>query len=132
MFPITMAFGVLILTLVTLLAVNTTRTRFKTPRDPSPEQRETLRRAIRTHGNNFEHGVTVILLMLFYEVSGGSATLLCSLGLAYLVLRLVYSFGYLTKPAGLPQQLGAGGTYLIELTLIVLVFIAVFAKSAVG
>lgn len=132
MFPITISFGVVIIALVTLLAINTTRTRFKTPREPSAEQRETLRRAIRTHGNNFEHGVTVILLMLFYEVSGGSATVLCSLAAAYLLLRVIYSYGYLTKPASLPQQVGAGGTYLIELALVVLVLIAAFGKSAVG
>lgn len=130
MFPITISFGALILALVTLLAINTTRTRFKTPREPSAQQREALRRAIRTHGNNFEHGVTVILLMLFYEVSGGSATVLCGLGAAYLFLRLLYSFGYLTKPAGLAQQVGAGGTYLVELTLIVMVLIAAFRPAA--
>ncbi|MDX1497600.1 MAG: MAPEG family protein [Salinisphaeraceae bacterium] len=128
MFPITTSFAVLILALITLLAINTTRVRFKTPREPTPQQREALRRAIRTHGNNFEHGVTVILLMLFYEVSGGSATVLCGLGLAYLLLRLIYSFGYLTKPASLPQQLGAGGTYLIELVLVLMVLWSVFAK----
>ncbi|MGB1581644.1 MAG: MAPEG family protein [Nevskiales bacterium] len=130
MFPITTSLAVLILALITLLAINTTRVRLKTPREPSAEQREALRRAMRTHGNNFEHGVTVILLMLFYEVSGGSATLLCGLGLAYLLLRLVYSFGYLTRPASLPQQLGAGGTYLIELTLVVMVLWSVLAKHA--
>lgn len=121
MFPITIAFGTLIVGLVTVFAINTTRVRGKTPRDPSAEQREALRRAIRTHGNNFEHGVTVILLMMFLELSGGSANVLCSIGTVYLLGRLVYSYGYLTKPASKPQLLGAGVTYLVELVLLGLI-----------
>ncbi|GEM_PF-3770754 len=121
MFPITIAFGTLILALITLLAMNTTRVRGKTPRDPSPQQREALRRAIRTHGNNFEHGIPVILLMLFYELNGGDANILCGIGTVYLLTRVAYSFGYLTRPASMPQMIGAGLTYLVELSLLVLV-----------
>ena len=132
MFPITIAFGTLILTLVTLLAINTTRLRGKTPRNPTPEQKEALRRAMRTHGNNFEHGVPVILLMLFYEVSGGSATALCTVGSIYLAMRVIYSLGYLTKPGAMLQIVGAGMTYLIEIALIVMVAMAMFTTSAAG
>ncbi len=123
MAPITIAFGSLILLLITLLAVNTTRTRMKTPRDPSPEEREALRRAMRAHGNNFEHGVPVILLLMFYELNGGEANVLCGLGTLYLLARLAYSYGFLSKPASLPQMLGAGVTYLIELALLGLLLI---------
>lgn len=121
MFPITIAFGTLILLLVTVLAINTTRMRRGTPRDATPEQKEALRRAIRTHGNNFEHGVTVILLMMFYELSGANAATLCSIGVVYLATRLLYSYGYLSKPGSMPQIVSAGVTYLVEVTLIVLI-----------
>ena len=129
MFPITVVFGALILALITLLAINTTRLRARTPRDPSPEQKEALRRASRTHGNNFEHGVPVILLMLFLEASAGQPAVLCSIGVAYLLARLLYSYGYLTKPGAMAQVIGAGLTYLIELTLIGLVLGAAYVSS---
>lgn len=126
MFPITIAFGTLIIGLITLLAINTTRMRMKTPRDPSPTQREQLRRAMRAHGNNFEHGVPVILLMMFYELGGASATVLCSIGSLYLLARVVYCFGVFTRPGNLAQQLGAGVTYLIELALLGLLLLTLF------
>lgn len=121
MFPITIAFGTLIMLLVTLAAINTSRLRAKTPRDATPEQSEALRRAVRTHGNNFEHGVPVILLMMFYELNEGNATVLCSIGIIYLAARLLYSYGFLTRPGGTPQIIAASITYLVELALIVLV-----------
>lgn len=127
MFPITMAFGTLIIALIVVLAINTTRTRFKTPRNPSPEQSEALRRAMRAHGNNVEHGVPVILLMMFYELQGGATNLLCGIGAVYLLTRLLYSVGYYQKPAGKLMQLGAGLTYLVELALLGLVGLKLIA-----
>lgn len=132
MFPITIAFGSLILLLVTVLAVNTSRLRMHLRADSPPEYKEAVRRASRTHGNNFEHGVPVILLMLFYEVSGGSATVLCTIGSVYLGFRAVYSFGYLSNPGRLAQQVGATVTYLTELALIVLVLMAAFGGQNGG
>lgn len=127
-FPITIVFGSLILLLVTLLAMNTTRVRARTPRDASPEQREALRRAMRTHGNNFEHGVPVILLMLFYEAGAGQPAVLCSIGSVFLLIRLIYSYGYLTRPGGTAQVIGAGLTYLTELVLVGLVLASVYVS----
>ena len=120
MFPITVLFGGLIIGLIIILAMNTTRTRMKTPRDPSAEQKEALRRAIRTHANNFEHGIPVILMMMFYEINVGDSTVLCGIGMTYLLSRVIYSLGYYTKPGAMLQQVGAGVTYLVELTLLVL------------
>lgn len=121
MFPITISFGLLILLLITVLAINTTRNRGKYTRSTDPADKEKIRRASRAHGNNFEHGVVVILLMLFYEVTGANAAVLCTLGTVYLVSRIAYAYGMLTRPGSPPMFIGAGVTYLIELTLIVLV-----------
>lgn len=126
MFPITIVFGSLIVLLITVLAMNTSRLRFRLRADSPADYKEAVRRASRTHGNNMEHGLPVILLMLFYEVSGGSASVLCSIGTAYLVIRLAYSFGYLTKPGKLAQVFGATATYLIELVLLFLVLSVAF------
>ena len=130
MFPLTIVFGSLIILLITGLAMNTSRLRAAIRRDSPPEQKEALRLASRTHGNNLEHGLPVILLMMFYEVSGGSAAVLCSIGTVYLTMRVIYSFGYLTKPGKLAQIVGAGVTYLTELVLVVLVLMAACAEMA--
>ena len=130
MFPITIVFGCLIILLITGLAMNTSRLRAGMRRDSPLEQKEALRLASRTHGNNLEHGLPVILLMLFYEVSSGSAVMLCSIGTVYLATRVVYSIGYLTKPGKLAQIVGAGVTYLTELVLVVLVLMAACAEMA--
>ena len=128
MFPITMVFGSLILLLITALAMNTSRLRFRLRADSPPAYKEAVRRASRTHGNNVEHGLPVILLMLFYEVSGGSTTVLCVIGTVYLGFRFIYSFGYLTKPGRIAQISGAAITYLTELALILLVLMVAFAR----
>ncbi len=121
MFPVTIAFGTLIIGLITVLAINTSRLRATMPRESAPEKKEALRRAMRAHGNNFEHGVPVILLMMFYELSGANLTVLCSIGLVYLVARLLFSYGMITRPVGTPHLIGATATYLVELALIGLV-----------
>ncbi|MGH8529721.1 MAG: MAPEG family protein [Nevskiales bacterium] len=126
MFPITISFGVLILLLITVLAMNTTRNRGKYTKSSDPADKEKIRRASRAHGNNLEHGLVVILLMLFYEVTGANAALLCSLATAYLLVRVSYAYGMLSKPGSIPMVVGAGLTYLIELILIVLVGINAF------
>ncbi len=130
MFPITIVFGGLIILLITVLAMNTSRLRFRLRANSPQEFKEAVRRASRTHGNNFEHGIPVLLLMLFYEVSGGSAAVLCSIGAVYLGTRLVYSFGFLTNPGRLAQVTGATLTYLVELVLIGLVLMTALGSGA--
>lgn len=118
--PITTHFALVILLLIVLLAFNTSRQRIRHRGSKDPAAAEAIRRASRTHGNNFEHGVVVILLMLFCELNGAGTALLVGAGAAYLVARAIYSYGYLTAPARRAMFIGASATYAIEAMLIVL------------
>jgi uncharacterized membrane protein YecN with MAPEG domain len=118
MTPVTASFAVLILLLLTLLAMNTSRQRFRAGRSTDPKMKEQIRRASRAHGNLFEHGTTVLLLMFFYEANGGAVRVLCIIGTVFLLARLSYSWGMLRKPASPPMMAGAAITYLAELALI--------------
>lgn len=115
---VTASFAVLIVLLLTLLAMNTTRLRFTKARSTDPADKEAIRRASRAHGNTLEHGLPVLLLMFFYEMYGGGVTTLCLIGTTFVAMRLVYVYGMLTKPGSLPMQFGAAITYLVELTLL--------------
>ncbi len=117
--PITAAFALAILLLITLLAANTSRLRMRHRGSKDPAAAEEIRRASRAHGNNLEHGIVVILLMLFCELSGAGAPLLGGAGAAYLLARLGYSYGYLTAPGRRAMFFGAAATYAIEAILIV-------------
>lgn len=68
MATITASFVVLIVLLLTLLAMNTTRLRFGKGSSTDPADRALIRAASRAHGNTLEHGLPVLLLMFFYEV----------------------------------------------------------------
>lgn len=115
---VTASFAVLILSLLTLLAMNTTRLRFRQARSTDPQKKEEIRRASRAHGNLFEHGIPVLLLMFFYEMNGGAVRVLCIIGTVFLLGRLTYVYGIITRPASPPMQLGATITYLVEVLLI--------------
>ena len=116
--PITSAFALAILLLITLLAANTSRLRIRHRGSKDPAAAEAIRRASRAHGNNLEHGIVVILLMLFCELSGAAAPLLAGAGAAYLLARLVYSYGYLAS-RGRAMFAGATVTYGVEAVLLV-------------
>lgn len=118
MATVTASFALLIILLLTVLAMNTTRLRFGTARSTDPADRERVRRASRAHGNTLEHGLPVLLLMFFYEVNGGDVSTLCIVGTAFIAIRFVYVYGILTRPGGKPMQAGAGLTYLLEATLL--------------
>jgi uncharacterized membrane protein YecN with MAPEG domain len=118
MATVTASFTVLVVLLLTVLAMNTTRLRFSKARSTDPADREAIRRASRAHGNTLEHGLPVLLLMFFYEINGGDIRTLCIIGTVFIAVRLVYAYGILTRPASKPMQMGAGLTYLIELILL--------------
>lgn len=117
-FPITITFGTLYLLLITVLALNTSRHRAKPGALKDPQLKTNVQRASRAHGNTLEHSLPVILLMLFAEVQGSNATVICTLASVFLAARLIYAWGMLSKPGGMPMVIAAGVTYLIELVLI--------------
>jgi uncharacterized membrane protein YecN with MAPEG domain len=126
MATVTASFAVLVVLLLTVLAMNTTRLRFTKSRSSDPADKEAIRRASRAHGNTLEHGLPVLLLMYFYEVNGGDIRTLCIAGTAFIAARLIYVYGMLTKPGSQPMQLGAAATYLIELVLVGLLAAVLF------
>jgi uncharacterized membrane protein YecN with MAPEG domain len=125
MATVTASFAAILVLLLTLLGINTTRHRFRGGKLTDPVLRETVRRASRAHGNTFEHAIPVLLLMFFYEVNGGVVSWLCTIGTVFVLARLSYAYGCITKPGSQPMQLGAGVTYLVELVLVGLVVAAV-------
>lgn len=120
MATVTAAFAALIVLLLTILAINTTRLRFGKGRSTDPGDRAQIRAASRAHGNTLEHALPVLLLMFFYEVNGGDTRLLCAIGIAFIVIRIIYVYGMLQRFGSRPMQLGAGLTYLLELVLLAL------------
>lgn len=122
MATVTASFALLVVLLITLLAMNTTRTRLTKMRSSDPADKEAIRRASRAHGNTMEHGLPVLLLMFFCEINGANISILCVLGTVFVASRLVYVYGLFKKPASIPMQAGAGVTYLVELCLLALLF----------
>ncbi|MEZ4449758.1 MAG: MAPEG family protein [Nannocystaceae bacterium] len=118
MAPITASFAAIVGALLTALAINTTRLRLRHGRNLTPEATESIRRASRAHGNTFEHGVPLLLLMFFAETHGAPHTWLCVIGTAFVVARFFYVYGMLTRPASTPMRIGAGSTYALEIVLL--------------
>ena len=118
MAPITATYTALLLGLVTVLALNTSRLRVRSRRAPERVTKEAIGRASRAHGNTLEHTLPLLLLLFFCESYGVAASLLCSIGAAFLVARLLYVYGMLTRPASPPMFAGATVTYALELLLV--------------
>jgi uncharacterized membrane protein YecN with MAPEG domain len=130
MAPISASFALLIGALLTALAINTTRLRLRHGRDRSQGALEQIRRASRAHGNTLEHGLLVLLLLFFAETHGASAAALCLLGALFVLARISYVFGMLTRPTSTPMKIGAGLTYTLEITLLSLLARALLAPAA--
>lgn len=119
MAPVTSAHAALFGALLTALAINTTRCRLRARRNPDPvAAKEAIGRASRAHGNTLEHGLPLLLLLLCAELNGGSAAWICGIGATFLVARVFYVYGMLTRPASMPMRIGAGTTYLLEIVTI--------------
>lgn len=78
-----------------------------------------LMRAIRLHGNTAEHVPIYLLLSLIYELSAGTSCFLITVGAVFLLSRLLFTWGMLTKTFTRRRQVGALGTYLTQLILAV-------------
>jgi len=77
-----------------------------------------LERAIRRHGNLAENAGIFVVGFLLLELSRFSATLLVSLCVAFVVVRLFHAVGLSRENTNNPLRLiGGVGTYLTGLTL---------------
>jgi uncharacterized protein len=113
-------FSGLSLLLLTGLAVNVSLSRLRHKVFLGDGEIKALQVAIRTHSNALEHLVPLLLLLILYELLGGSKTIVDGLGLGILVWRTAHAVGYLGR-LGSVQQFGSYGTYLMELVLPALV-----------
>ena len=117
--------------LIVALAMNVSRLRVKTRvslgdgvGDPAsgPGDYE-LSRARRAHANAAENAVIMMPLVLIYEFIGGNPLILMILCGIFFLCRVVHASGLLHKATTLRRRAGALGTYLIEITLAVLVLV---------
>ncbi|MGC6497389.1 MAG: MAPEG family protein [Candidatus Puniceispirillaceae bacterium] len=70
------------------------------------DDRHSLERAIRGHGNFAEYTPIMLVLMLIAEQSGGSATLLHSCGAMFLFGRLAHGFCFGFMKHSMPLRTG--------------------------
>jgi uncharacterized membrane protein YecN with MAPEG domain len=114
--------------LIVALAINVSRLRTKKRvslgdnKDGDPADYE-LSRARRAHGNAVENAVIMMPLVFVYEFIGGNALTLTILCGTFFFCRLVHASGLLHKATTLRRTAGALGSYLIEITLAVLVIV---------
>lgn len=118
MAPVTSVHVALFGVLITALAINTTRYRVRGGREPDAHTKEMTQRASRAHGNTLEHGMPVLLILLCTELNGGSAAWIGALGAVFLISRVSYAYGMITRPVSPPMRIGAGLTYLVEIVAI--------------
>lgn len=77
---------------------------------------ETLKRRIRAFGNFVEYTPVCIIMLALMEFNGAPASLVWSLGGAFVIGRILHSIGMLTNPHfPLPRALGMFCTYAILL-----------------
>lgn len=115
MVPVTSTFVVLFGALITGLAINTTRQRIRAGREQTPAAKEAIQRASRAHGNTLEHALPMLFMLLCAELNGGTRPWLVTIGVAFLVARLFYTYGMITRPVSPPMRFGAGLTYALEI-----------------
>ena len=113
--------------LIVALAINVSRLRVKkrvSLGDSVGDQDDhELSRARRAHANAVENAVIMMPLVLIYEFIGGNALTLIILCSVFLLCRVVHASGLLHKATTLRRSISALGTYLIEITLAVLVLV---------
>ena len=104
--PITALYGAFHAVFNVALAANVSRLRGKTNvflgTGDSPE----LLVAARRHGNHAEYVALALVLLLVAELSGGGATILHGIGIAFTLGRVAHAIGVGIKPSG-PRAIGA-------------------------
>ena len=84
-----------VLLLVTLLAMNVTRLRFKVGVRLGDGGVRSLGLAIRAHGNALEHGLLLSVALVLAEAAGLRTAWVVGFGCAILIARLTHAAGFL-------------------------------------
>jgi uncharacterized membrane protein YecN with MAPEG domain len=105
-----------VLLLITLLAINVTRLRFKVGVRLGDGGDRRLGLAIRAHGNAVEHGLLLCLALFLAEVAFLPLAWVVGLGSAILLARLAHAAGFLRFGSSVSTPATAA-TYALELGL---------------
>ena len=113
--------------LLTITSAFVTITRGKTGILFGDGGNDSLARARRAHTTVFEFGVTFLLLLIAYEVLGGSATWILWLGIAFIITRLFHVL-YMFKFDGLhfTRAIGTFGSHIVNIILVVLILVSLY------
>ena len=113
--------------LLTLTSAFVTITRGKTGILFGDGGNDSLARARRAHTTVLEFGVTFLLLLISYELLGGSATWIMWLGIAFIVTRLFHVL-YMFKFDGthFTRAIGTLGSHIVNIILVGLILVALY------
>ncbi len=116
--PITALYAALSGLLILVLAGLVSRHRMQSGVTLGDGGYEALQRAIRVHGNATEYLPLTLILLLLFEINGGSAMLTHSFGLVLIIARVLHAYGlYHISGNSLGRSAGAGLTWLVILAL---------------
>jgi len=103
------------------LTINIIRYRLKFQVGIGSNGNKTLAKAIRVHANFIEYTPIAMLLLASYEINGGSASVVHSLGALFLVGRLLHVKG-LSSSIGITieRRLGMLSSFIVIATLAVM------------
>ena len=91
--PITALYAALIALLFVACAIQVVRNRQRAQVGLGTGTDRQLERSVRVHGNLAEYAPLVLVLMLIYELNGGTAWLLHVLGGLFVLFRLAHAAG---------------------------------------
>jgi uncharacterized membrane protein YecN with MAPEG domain len=103
--PVTALYASLLGILIVVLAIRVSKTRQKQQVNLGDGGKDPMLRAIRMHGNAVEYVPLTLLLMLVFEINGGSHLLLHVAGVALIVSRLLHAWGLSQSSALTPGRL---------------------------
>ena len=90
--PVTALYAAVLAILVTAFAINVTATRMKLRISLGDGGNSLMSRAMRIHGNAIEYIPVALLLMIAYELNGGSRVVLHIAGIALVASRSLHAF----------------------------------------
>ena len=91
---------------------------------------DTLQKRIRTHANFVEYVPLVLLVIGFYEASGGSRTLTTVLLVLLVVARLMHPVGMFAAKNTPPQFIFRGGGIITTLGILIVASISLLIRIA--
>lgn len=106
--------------LVAALGMQITRRRRRDKIGPGKTGDESFTRLQRAHANAIEHAPLLLVLLMLYELSGGSRRVVLILGGALVAARVMHAAGLIMKTKHPLHVAGAGITYTLEVALAVM------------